>query len=70
MAFTQADLDAMDRAIVSGNSMVRLPDGTTIQTSGIEDLMKRRAFIAANLDAATSSPSVHRQLQVFTDKGL
>lgn len=46
--YTQADLDAMDRAIASGTSEVRMGDRMHKYRT-LEEMMRARKFIAANL---------------------
>lgn len=68
MAFTQTDLDAVDRAIASGELSIRTNDRTVIYRS-MPELREARAAIAAALAAqsATVAASPRHQLASFTD---
>lgn len=68
MAFTTADLDALDRAISSGELRVRLNDREVTYRS-TDELLDARAYIAAQL--ATASPAKQyprHQLASFSDE--
>jgi hypothetical protein len=54
MALTQADLDTLDRAIAAGQLSMKI-DGREVTFANADDLMKRRAFVAAQLSGSTSS---------------
>jgi hypothetical protein len=56
MAFTQADVDAIDRAIASGEKSVQI-DGKLIVNDTIEALEKRKAHILACLRNGSSGTS-------------
>lgn len=58
-ALTQADLDKLDKAIVSGVRRVTYSSGT-VEYQSIDDMMKARAFAAAQLGqgAATGMTSL------------
>lgn len=47
-ALTQADLDKLDKAIVSGVRRVTYSSGT-VEYQSIDDMMKARAFAASQL---------------------
>jgi hypothetical protein len=49
MAWTQADLDAIDEAIASGVLTIRHLDGRSVTYQSTEDMMKARGLIAASL---------------------
>lgn len=49
MAFTQADLDRLDRAIASGVQRVRYSDGSDITYRSLDEMERARARIAAQL---------------------
>lgn len=49
MAFEQADLDRIERAIARGERSVRYSDGRSVEYRNIEDLMKARNEIAKAL---------------------
>lgn len=55
MAFTQAQLDALDRAIASSELEVEFPDGNRVRYASFADLKARRDFIAGDL-AAVAAP--------------
>lgn len=58
MAFTQTDLDALDKAIAAGVTSVSY-EGRTVTYDTFEDLLRRRQFVAANMSGApTPLPSV------------
>lgn len=46
MAFTQTDLDRIERAIARGERSVRHSDGRTVEYRNVEDLLKARNEIA------------------------
>jgi len=50
MAVTQADLDALDAAIASGETRVEI-DGRTVEFGNARDMLRRRTFIARQLQA-------------------
>lgn len=68
MAFTQADLDAIDRTIAAGVLTVRTHDRLVTYQSR-EELMATRAAIVAELTAQSASPAVYprHQLASFAD---
>lgn len=68
MAFTQTDLDAIDRAIASGELTVRLGDRWVTYQS-FDDLAKRRDFIASALAAQTTTARSYPRHQIadFSD---
>lgn len=53
MAFTQTDLDAVNTAIASGELTVS-HNGRTVTYRSMDDLMKARSTIQAELAAATA----------------
>lgn len=58
MAFTSADLDAVDRAIASGELEVRFADGRGVKYRDTASLLNARSFIAQQLSGApTVSPT-------------
>lgn len=57
MAFTQADLDALEAAIAHGDRSVTLADGRRTDYRDISELLKARDLVKAELAAATSSAS-------------
>jgi hypothetical protein len=69
MAWTQADLDALDAALAGGSaiqSMTFTDQSFTFRT--IDDMLKLRAVIAAALAAAASPSSGYRL--AATSKGV
>ena len=68
MAFTTADLDAVDRAIASGELTVRTNDRLVTYRS-LQELREARAVIAAGLSAQNGSTaaSPRHQLASFSD---
>lgn len=67
MAFTQADLDAIDQAIASGVLRVQFADRSVTYQS-IADLLQARSIMAAQIAAANGTP-VNRQYRVWTRSG-
>lgn len=63
MAFTQADVDAIDRAIASGELLVRIDDKET-RYQNADDLLKRRNQI---LSVLQNRSSARYQLANFSD---
>jgi hypothetical protein len=57
MAFTSADLDAIDRAIASGVLKVRFADGRQVDYRGTDDLLRARALIAGTVTPASADPT-------------
>ena len=67
MAFTQADLDAVDRAIASGELTVRTND-RSITYRSFAELRDARSLIASALAAqAASTAPIRHQLASFSD---
>ncbi len=68
MALTSADIDALDRAIASGELTVRLND-RLITYRSIDELLRARAAILADLAAADSTSRAYPRYQqaVFAD---
>ena len=54
MALSQADLDTLDRAIAAGQLSMKI-DGREVTFADADDLLRRRAFVAAQLSGSTSS---------------
>lgn len=55
MAFTQADLDAINRVIAAGELTVRFADGKMITYRSTDDLMRARSTIKGELEAAANA---------------
>lgn len=68
MAFTSSDLDAVDRAIASGELTVRSNDRMVTYRS-MDELTAARAAISGALAAASASTAVYPRYQVadFSD---
>ena len=68
MAFTSSDLDAIDRAIASGELTVRTND-RLVTYRGLEELQAQLAIIDKALAAASASTAVYprHQLADFSD---
>lgn len=66
MAFTTADVDALDRAISSGELTVRTNDRLVTYRS-IEELILARDRVSAALAAATTQLYPRHQLADFSD---
>jgi hypothetical protein len=68
MAFTSSDLDAVDRAIASGELTVRSNDRMVTYRS-MDELIAARAAISGALAAASASTAVYPRYQLadFSD---
>jgi hypothetical protein len=71
MAFTQADLDALDTALKTGALEVRFQD-RTVRYATPQQMLDVRTLIYGELYGATgsSSSSPIRQLRIRTSKGV
>ena len=49
MAFTQSDLDAINRAIASGAMEVSYADGSRVKYRDLNDMLRTRDMIAAEV---------------------
>lgn len=69
MAFTTTDLAAVDAAIASGELTIRAADGKTVTYRSMDELLKARAVMQAELAAANPRPSAYprHQLADFSD---
>jgi hypothetical protein len=71
MAFTQADIDAVDRAIATGELKVRLsaPGGSyrEVEYRSMDDLIKARTLMLGN---ATTSDGVSRRVPRYQVAGF
>lgn len=56
MAFTTADLAAIDAAIASGELTVRGPDGRLVTMRDMSDLLRAREAIRAEIASTTAGP--------------
>lgn len=68
MAYTQAQLDAIDRALAAGVTRVTY-EGNTTEYRSVDDMLKIRAIAAADVAAASGGTPV-RQIYATTRKGL
>jgi hypothetical protein len=67
MAYTQDDLDALDQRIATGELSWAI-DGRRTEYRSLEEMMTLRAFIARQLEAAsTRAPRPRYQVAVFAD---
>lgn len=68
MAITQTDLDALDRAIADGRGARSMTfSDQSITFGSVDEMLKLRAFMQSQLDAATRST---RTRYAATSKGL
>ena len=65
MAWTQADLDAIDEAIASGELVVQHSDGRRITYRSIHELKAARALILEAVDP----PTVPKQRRIISRPG-
>lgn len=56
MAWTSADLDRIDTAIASGTLSVRFSDGRMVTYQSTEAMLRTRAVIWAEANAASAAP--------------
>lgn len=69
MAFTQADLDVLDAAILQGGMVRTLSfQDQSVSFSSLDDMFRLRAIIVDSLAPAGTAPSNYRY--VVTDKGV
>ncbi|HKW84877.1 MAG TPA: hypothetical protein VJN68_14090 [Burkholderiaceae bacterium] len=68
MAFTTADLDALDRAIAASELKVVL-EGREVTFDTFEGLKARREFVAGQLVAAASRPTGAFRFRFTTSRG-
>lgn len=67
MSVTQADLDALDRMIVSGVLSMTY-DGKRVEYRSMSDLRAARAMVASELAAASQTPATAYYLPEY-DRG-
>lgn len=69
MALTTADLDAIDRAIATGELTVRSAKGSMVTYRSMAELLQAREKIASEIAAAAavSRPYPRHQLADFSD---
>lgn len=68
MAFTAADLSAIETAIATGALRVRYADGREVTYQSVEDLIRVRGLIQSDIaaSAATASRRMTRVVHVRT----
>lgn len=72
MAYTQADLDRIDAELASVNYSTQFGDRTVIKKR-TDELLKARAFIVQQMQAAAQGSAGHgtlKQIRLFGGKGL
>lgn len=71
MAFTQAQLDALDEAIASGELRVQYSD-KAVQYRSLDEMLKLRTLMAGELAATPAELSAMggRRATTYYDKGL
>lgn len=70
MAYTQADLDALDATILlNGTTLRQRFQDREVEFQSIDQMIRFRAFVAEQVAAATSS-TPKRQMRMFTGKGF
>ncbi len=69
MAWTQADIDALDTAYKTGARRVRKSDGSEVEFQTISDYQTLRAFAAAEVYRAAGTRRI-RQVRLYGSKGL
>lgn len=68
MAFSQADLDALDAAIASGRGVRSMTfSDQSVTFNSIEDMLRLRSVMQQEIDAAGTTPRNYRF--AVTDKG-
>lgn len=70
MAFTSQDLAAINAAIASGELTIRAADGKTVTLRSMDELLKARDVILADMQSATGAarrPYPRHQLADFSD---
>ena len=68
MAWTQSDLDALEEAMASGEMTVRSPDGRLVTYQSLSDMLKLRAAMREEIDAAAQTmKGARHQTAVFCD---
>lgn len=66
MAFTQTDLDNINTAIAAGELTVRASNGSLVTYRSMDELLKARGVIQADLTAAASAGGARRSSYRFT----
>lgn len=69
MAVTQADIDALTTALASGERLVRMPNGATVEYRSVAEITTARDRLAAELAAADAAagtaPRLLRQVRLY-----
>jgi len=70
MPFTQADIDALARAIADGRGArnITMTDGQSITFNSIDDMLKLLAVMSQDVNLASGTPKHYRL--AATSKGL
>jgi hypothetical protein len=69
MAFTPADLEAIDRAIASGELTIRSADGKMVTMRSMSELLEARSVVVTGIASGTNKPRAYprHQLADFSD---
>lgn len=68
MPFTQTDLDAINSALATGELSVRSSDGKQVTYRSVDELIKAKGVVEAELASASASrPYPRYQLSDFSD---
>lgn len=70
MAWTQADLDAIDKAIASGAVRVDYPGGGSVTYRSLADMRSTRGDIAAAVNTGNGVAAKPKRLKVYSVKDL
>ncbi len=70
MAWTQADLDALDKAIASGAVRVDYPNSGSITYRSLADMRSIRGEIQNELNQAAGAPKMIRRIKPYAVKDL
>jgi hypothetical protein len=70
MAFTQSDLDRINAAIASGTTEVRYADGSTVKYRSLDDMMRTRDMIAAEVTPPAGRTARNPRVSLATFGGL
>lgn len=70
MAWTQADLDAINKAIATGALHVDYPGGGGVTYRSLNDMRSIRGDIAAEVNAANGVTAKPRRIKVYSTKDL
>ena len=68
MPFVAADLEQIDRAIVSGERVIRFTDGREVVYRDVDELRVARKMVQDEIAASIGSPGRH-QVRFNTRKG-